>query len=442
MSVTKTFHRPSAFGPLGVVLRVTNRPSRPREFRLRTGSCILGAGADADLIIGDETVSRQHLELSLVPEGVRIRDLSSHNGSWYVGQRIREGILAAGSTVRLGSAELRIEPDRELLESEPTTEEASYGELVGRSEGMRKLFGLLQRIEASLANVVVEGESGAGKELIARAIHKHSAVADGPFVTVNCGALDRALVRSELFGHKRGSFTGALDNRQGAFEAASGGTLFLDEVGELPLEVQPMLLRALELGVITRVGENIDRRVNVRIVAATHRNLLAETRSGRFREDLFFRLMVVQLRVPPLRERVEDLPLLTARLGAAFGLSELPEAVEQELAARTWPGNVRELKNAIHAYSVLGTLPERHSARDEEFGDVLQRMLDLNVPYAEQKERLLKRFLRIYLEALLAHTGGNKSEAARISGLERSYLNKVANQLLERADGEFELGKK
>jgi two-component system, NtrC family, response regulator HydG len=325
----------------------------------------------------------------------------------------------------------RIRADPEFFEPEPTSEDASYAELVGKSKGMRKLFGMLRCIESSLVNVVVEGESGVGKELIARAIHRHSAVADGPFVTVNCGALDRALVRSELFGHKRGSFTGALENRQGAFEAASGGTLFLDEVGELPLEVQPMLLRALELGVITPVGEITDRRVTVRIIAATHRCLRSETRSGRFREDLFYRLMVVPLRVPPLRERVEDLPLLITRLGAAFGLSELPEAVEQELAARTWTGNVRELKNAIQAYSVLGTLPERHSVRDEEIGDLLQRMLDLSIPYAEQKERLLKRFLRVYLAALLAHAGGNKSEAARISGLERSYLNKVANQLRE-----------
>jgi two-component system, NtrC family, response regulator GlrR len=433
---TATLRHSTPAGPLGVVLRVTNRPARPRTFRLLEGVCVCGAAPDADIVIADETVSRRHVELSLVPEGVRVRDLESHNGTWYVGQRLREGVLGAGSVIRVGRAELRIEADRRELERASGTERDGYGQLVGTSRPIRRLYGLLARIEASLANVVIEGESGTGKELIARAIHENSSVASGPFVAVNCGALERSLVRSELFGHKRGAFTGAIDNRQGAFEAASGGTLFLDEIAELPGEVQPLFLRALELGVVTRVGENTERPVNVRVVAATHRSLEAEVRAGRFREDLYFRLMVVHVLVPALRERVDDIGLLASHFAESFGLGSLSSELEEELKSRAWPGNVRELRNAIQTYSVLGALPERGTARDAELGDWLHRLVDLERPYAEQKDRLLKSFLRVYLEALLAHTAGNKSLAARISGLERSYLNKVANQLRDGAPEE------
>ncbi|HEY3494019.1 MAG TPA: sigma 54-interacting transcriptional regulator [Polyangiaceae bacterium] len=426
---TATLRRSAPAGPLGVILRVTNRPARPRAFRLVQGSCVCGAAPDADIVIADETVSRRHLELTLVPEGVRVRDLSSHNGTWYVGQRIQDGVLGAGSAIRLGLAELRIEPDRRELEHAASPELDGYGAIVGTSPPIRRLYAVLERIESSLANVLIEGESGTGKELIARAIHEHSAVASGPFVAVNCGALERPLVRSELFGHKRGAFTGALENREGAFEAASGGTLFLDEIAELPTEVQPVFLRALELGIVTRLGENVDRPVNARIIAATNRSLEAEMRAGRFREDLYFRLMVVPVAVPPLRERPDDISVLAAHFAQSFGLEGLTEDLLRELRARTWPGNVRELKNAIQTYSVLGTLPSRATAREAELDDWLHRMVDLDVPYAVQKDALLKHFLRVYLEALLARTGGNKSLAARVSGLERSYLNKVANQL-------------
>ncbi|HEX6276755.1 MAG TPA: sigma 54-interacting transcriptional regulator [Polyangiaceae bacterium] len=426
---TATLERSVPAGPLGVIVRVTNRPARPPAFRLAQGSCVCGAAPDADVVIADETVSRRHLELTLVPEGVRVRDLASHNGTWYVGQRIQEGVLGAGSTIRLGLAELRIEPDQRAIEDASDAELDGYGELAGISPRIRRLYAVLRRIESSLANVLIEGESGTGKELIARAVHERSAVASGPFVALNCGALDRALVRSELFGHKRGAFTGALENREGAFEAARGGTLFLDEIGELPPDVQPMFLRALELGVVTRVGENFDRPVNVRIIAATNRSLEAEMRAGRFREDLYFRLMVVPVSVPALRERPEDIEVLAARFARSFGVESLPEDVLSELRAHPWPGNVRQLKNAMQTYSVLGTLPERPTARAAELDDWLNRLVNLDVPYAEQKDALLKRFLRVYLEALLARTGGNKSLAARISGLERSYLNKVANQL-------------
>jgi DNA-binding NtrC family response regulator len=382
--------------------------------------------------------SLQPAGLTLSRKECALRDLSIHNGTWYVGQRIQEGVLAAGSAIHLGLAELRIEPDRREIEDADAADLSAYGEIVGSSPQIRRLYAVLQRIESSLASVLISGESGTGKELVARAIHAHSAVASGPFVAVNCGALERPLVRSELFGHKRGAFTGAFENREGAFEAANGGTLFLDEIAELPAEVQPVFLRALELGKVTRLGENVDRPVNVRIVAATNRSLEAEMRAGRFREDLYFRLMVVPVSMPALRERPDDIGALAAHFAHAFGLGALPEHVLLELRSRTWPGNVRELKNAIQTYSVLGALPTRGTAREAELDDWLHRLVDLDVPYAVQKEALLKNFLRVYLEALLAHTKGNKSLAARISRLERSYLNKVANQLCSNAEDEPE----
>jgi DNA-binding NtrC family response regulator len=399
---------------------------------------VCGAAPDADIVIADETVSRKHVELTHVPEGVRVRDLSSHNGTWYVGQRIQEGVLGAGSTIRLGLAELRIEPDRRELEDRSSAELDGYGAILGTSAPIRRLYAVLSRIESSLASVVIEGESGTGKELIARAIHEQSTVASGPFVAVNCGALEKGLVRSELFGHKRGAFTGALENRDGAFEAANGGTLFLDEIAELPLEVQPVFLRVLELGRVTRIGENVERPVDVRIIAATNRSLEAEMRAGRFREDLYFRLRVVPVSVPPLRDRVEDIAVLAAHFALAFGLDGLPDDVLCELRSRTWPGNVRELKNAIQTYAVLGALPARVTAPEAELDDWLHRLVDIDVPYAAQKETLLKQFLRVYLEVLLTRTNGNKSLAARISGLERSYLNKVANQLCSSVAEELE----
>jgi DNA-binding NtrC family response regulator len=325
-------------------------------------------------------------------------------------------------------AELDIEAGRRALEPPSRFELDGYGAIVGSSPAIRRLYAVLERIESSLAHVVVEGESGTGKELIARAIHEHSSVASGPFVAVNCGALERPLARSELFGHKRGAFTGALENREGAFEAARGGTLFLDEIGELPAEVQPVFLRTLEVGAVTRLGENSDRPINVRIIAATNRSLEAEMRAGRFREDLYFRLMVVPLLVPPLRERQDDVGMLAAHFARDFGLESLPEDVLGELRARTWPGNVRELRNAIQTYCVLGALPKRTIPREADLDDCLHNFVDLDLPYAVQKDTLLKHFQRVYMEALLARTGGNKSLASRISGLERSYLNKVANR--------------
>ncbi|HEX7663884.1 MAG TPA: sigma-54-dependent Fis family transcriptional regulator, partial [Polyangiaceae bacterium] len=291
--------------PLAVRVRVEGG----REFTLKTGTCRIGSAADSDLVVDDSTVSRAHVELSLTERGISVVDLGSRNGTFYLDQRVEKIVLAHGSRIQLGRVTVVLEADDADLSSTADYPGQSYGRLLGRSPAMKRLFGTLFRLEGSLVPVLVQGESGVGKELVASALHERSKVASGPFVPVNCGALARELVLSELFGHKRGAFTGAHEARQGAFELADGGTLFLDEIGELPLDVQPVLLRTLETGEVRPVGSSAAKKVQVRLVAATNRDLAAEVAAGRFRQDLYYRLAVVKLVLPPLRTRLEDVAL-------------------------------------------------------------------------------------------------------------------------------------
>ncbi len=407
---------------LGVVLRVHGAPARPDPFVLASGTVVVGAGSKAGLIIEDDTVSRAHAELTLTPDGVLVRDLGSRNGTFYRGQRIGSLTVAPGGRIVLGSVEMTIAPDFGSLEASQAT---SYRGLLGASPAMRRLFAILTRLESSLVNVIVLGESGTGKELVARAIHEGSSVREGPLVVRNCGAMSRELVLSDLFGHKKGAFTGAIDNREGAFEAADGGTLFLDEVGELPLDVQPMLLRALESGEVTPVGTNKTVRVKVRTVAATNRDLEAQVRAGTFREDLFYRLAVVKLELPALRERPEDIELCARHFARRAGLADLPGEVIDRLAQQPFPGNVRELRNAVEAYAALGALPEPSAARGDVLGLGLRSFVRFDQAFMSLKDDLEARFCREYFRELLQRTGGNQSEAARVAGLERSYLRKL-----------------
>jgi transcriptional regulator with GAF, ATPase, and Fis domain len=411
--------------PLGAVLRVIGAEAAPSRFRLRTGSCVLGAGKDAHILVTEPTVSRKHVSFTLVPDGVVVEDLGSRNGTFYLGQRVEKIVLALGSRIKVGSVEVAIDADVDALRENLSEGTPSYRNLVGASKAMRQLFAMLKRLEGSLVPVLVQGESGVGKELVVRAIHEGSARHDKPLVVVNCGAVARDLVLSELFGHKRGAFTGAVEPRVGAFEAADGGTLFLDEVGELPLDAQPALLRALESGEVRPVGENTTKKVTVRVVAATNRDLEEEVKAGRFRGDLYYRLAVVKLVVPPLRERPEDVAPLAALFARAAGLAALPEDVVQRLAGQRWPGNARELRNAVDAYVAVGALADEGAPALPLLDHALHELVASDRPYAAQKEMLAERFTRIYLEKLLRDTNGNQSEAARISGLERSYLGKL-----------------
>jgi transcriptional regulator with GAF, ATPase, and Fis domain len=290
---------------------------------------------------------------------------------------------------------------------------------------MRTVFATMARLEGSLVPVLVLGESGVGKELVAKAVHEGSRPPNAPLVIVNCAAIPRELVVSELFGHRRGAFTGAVETRQGAFGEADGGTLFLDEVGELPLEVQPTLLRALETGEIRGVGEEGVRKVNVRVVAATNRDLATEVAARRFREDLYFRLAVVRLVVPPLRDRPEDIAPLARLFARSAGGAELPDDVLEHLAKQDWPGNVRELRNAVLAWLALGELPAAETANRSLLDGALADLVDLSRSYTEQKEEVAERFTKVYLQALMVHADYNQSKAARIAGLDRTHLGRM-----------------
>jgi DNA-binding NtrC family response regulator len=374
-------------------------------------------------VIRDPAVSRLHAELSLVSGGVQLADLGSRNGVFYLGQRVQRITLGLGTRVRLANVDVAIDPAS--APSDPVRDRCNYGKLFGTSPALRRLVDTLVRLESSLASVLIEGESGTGKELVARAIHEHSAVARGPFVVLNCGGLDRNLARAELFGARRGAYTGAVDSRVGAFEEADGGSLFLDEIGELPLDVQPVLLRALENQAVARVGDTRERPVRVRVLAATNRHLDEEVRTGRFREDLFYRLNVACIRVPSLRERRDDIEPLAHHFAEQLGSLALPPELLATIRRRLWPGNVRELKNAVQAYLALGVLSPSRPIGAGDLSQALRGSIGVGQPYEPQKRRLLEEFTRTYLELLLEQTGGNQSEAARISGLDRSHLNKT-----------------
>ncbi len=423
---TETLIRAAATpGPIPAVVRGDGCKSTPAVLQLGHGVAVVGSGPACDLFIDDTTVSRMHAELSLAPEGVVVRDLGSRNGTFYLGQRVEKIVLRHGARIQLGGATIAIEADGGALGQVALWPDALYRGIVGASPAMRRIFAILARLEGSLATVLIEGESGVGKEEVARALHEGSPAASGAIIAVNCGAIPRELVASELYGHRKGAFTGATDNRVGAFEAADGGTLFLDEVGELPLDVQPMLLRAIELGEVRAVGADKDRRVRVRIVAATNRDLEREVQGGRFREDLFYRLAVVRLAVPPLRARPEDVEPLAQRFASAFGLGELPSDVVERLRGRAWPGNARELRNAVQAWGALGTFPETGRSMAGALELAMREVVDPTRALGAQREAVFDIFTRLYLEALLKRTRGNQTAAARIADLDRGYLGKL-----------------
>lgn len=423
-ATTTTVARDSRPSPLSAVIRVMDRKGAPSTFKLKSGRCTIGSSKDCDVVIDDRAVSRTHVELELAPEGIRVTDLGSRNGTFYLGQRIERMVLGLGATIQVAGIQIALECDAHALDT-VALGETSFRGMVGVSTVMRRLFGTLTRLDGSLATVLVEGESGVGKELVARAIHDGSRVASGPFVAVNCGAVARELVASELFGHRRGAFTGAVDNRKGAFESADGGTLFLDEIGELPLDVQPMLLRAIEAREVRQLGTDQTKPVKVRIVAATNRNLEEEVAAGKFRQDLYYRLAVVKVIAPPLRERPEDIEPIAQKFAAAAGLDALPSDIIERLKARGWSGNVRELRNAIEAYAVLGVLPDEGVARPPLIQSAIALFADPSCSYEEQKEAMNAIFTSAYLHKLMAAANGNQSLAARTAGLDRTYLGRL-----------------
>jgi two-component system, NtrC family, response regulator GlrR len=388
------------------------------------GRVVVGSHPDAGLTLSDTTVSRYHVELDARPDGVRVRDLESTNGTYLSGTRITEVIVEDQATVTLGKTTLRVgmvEDDLGLPAAQ-----ASFGNAIGAAPVMKQLFGILEKVSPSDSTVLLLGETGTGKEVLARAIHQRSKRQSRPFVVVDCGAVAPTLIESELFGHVRGSFTGATNDRNGAFLEADGGTIFLDEIGELPLELQPKLLRVLEAGTVRRVGEDKYRRVDVRVVAATHRDLDAEVDANRFRRDLYYRLAVVLVTVPPLRDRLDDIPMLTRAFVQSMGRGEfeLPRGLLARFAAYHWPGNVRELRNLVErslAGADVETLPHESTAARA----LASTETITDLPFKEAKERLVESFTREYLESLLVKCNGNISQAAREAGIARNYVHRL-----------------
>jgi DNA-binding NtrC family response regulator len=422
-------------------IAVSSGAERGRQVDMVEDRLLIGTHPQCDLVLPDPSVSREHAQLLVVPEGLLFRDLGSTNGSWGAGFRLREALLPRVSEVVVGSTRLSISALDEQLTHELSSENR-FGSMIGASPIMRALFSKLERVAQTEATVLLQGESGTGKELAARAIHNASRRADGPFVVVDCGALPRELIESELFGHERGAFTGASHSRQGAFEQANGGTLFLDEIGELDLDLQPRLLRALESRSVKRVGGNQQRAVDIRVVAATNRDLAERVAGGAFREDLFFRLAVVQLTLPPLRARRDDIPLLVEafvdELSAGRHPVTISDAMMQRLTARAWPGNARELRNIVERALALGGLESGDSA--EGGANAVQSSTDSapasgpafvalrTHPYKVARGRLLDAFERDYLTALLEQHEGNLTQSARTAQIDRVYLLRLLDK--------------
>jgi len=402
-------------------------PDGAERTHVATGQAVLGTAPDVDVRIEDPAVSRLHAALEPREDGVWIRDLASRNGTWVEGIRVECARLEDGCRLRLGGTSIlvRYETTAQPLELWPFDR---FGGLLGRSVPMRELFARIAKVAPTDASVLIQGETGTGKELVARAIHEASPRAAGPFVVVDLAALPETLAESELFGHVKGAFTGAESSRAGAPEQAAGGTVFLDEIGELPLALQPKLLRLLETRTVRRLGDSTERPLDVRFVAATHRDLRAAVNAGAFREDLYFRLAVLTLAVPPLRERREDLALLAESFlpkGASGALS--PE-LTRALAERPWLGNVRELRNFMERAAVFGADEALRAAPTSAAPAPLASGLPappLDVPFKELRDRWLDHLERSYLEGLLLEHGGNVSAVAQAAGLDRTYVHRL-----------------
>jgi len=421
-------------GRLHCQLVVVDGPDRGRAARLAgEGEVIVGTGADCALRLSDDRVSAQHVAVRAVESRFSVRDLGSTNGTWYEGSRVTELAVAAGSTLLIGRTALRIEPEAQALDV-PPSQARRFGELVGESLAMREVFAVLERVAATDATVLVEGETGTGKELVARALHDASARRRGPFVAVDCGSLPESLLESELFGHVRGAFTGAATARTGTIARADGGTLFLDELGRVAPSVQARLLRVLEERVVKPLGGDTERAVDVRIIAASRDDLDAEVAAGRFRADLLYRLAVVRVTLPPLRTRREDLAVIARELLRSRGFVDDKPAGPglDRLISHGWPGNVRELRNILDRAIALAPGARRFAELairiDPSAAPAGELAVRADLPYAEAKAALLHDFERRYVADLLARTDGNLSAASRASGVDRKHLRALARR--------------
>ncbi len=428
--------------------RFSLTPAGGRRASFDTRRVTIGSSPDNDLSIDDPGVSRHHCRIEVSADGYRLVDLQSKNGTWISSVRIHDAVLADGATFSVGDARVRFDIGDEEVEI-GFSGDNRFGSLLGRSLVMREFFALLEKVASTDATILIEGESGTGKEVAAQAVHDASRRRSGPFIVFDCSAVSGDLIESELFGHVKGAFTGAHADRAGAFEEAAGGTIFIDELGELATELQPKLLRVLEKREVRRVGSNVAIPVDVRVIAATNRRLREEMQRGDFREDLYYRFAVVKARIPPLRERTEDIPMLVdnflAEVATQHGLNDLNVSYQtmQKLIAHPWPGNVRELRNFVERAAVLSQdgdvatnflrtdapAAPKADAAEEAVSWMEAAGVDTETPFKEAKHRLVEAFERAYWEKLLHNADGNVSRAARKAGVHRKSVEYILRKL-------------
>jgi transcriptional regulator with AAA-type ATPase domain len=396
-------------------LVVVEGPDAGASFASEAERFTIGSDPRADMILHDRTVSRFHAEIATEDDRIAIRDLGSRNGTFVNDVRIREAIVPVGARVRMGGSVLLL-LDAGLGAPPPAQPTPDIPGLVAASPVMQDIARAVERLASSNVSVLVQGETGTGKELIARELHRRSPRVSGPFVTINCGAIPENLIESELFGHVRGAFTGAVQSRGGKFQAADGGTLFLDEIGELPLNLQVKLLRALQERVVIRVGDSRPEKVDIRVVAATNKVLEDEIKRGAFREDLYYRLNVVNLWLPPLRERGDDVVIIAKALLSKYAdemKSQVRGLTPGALAAirkSPWPGNIRQLENRLKKALVLCDRALL-TAEDLDLGAETQQPI---LPLEKAKEE----FQRKYVLEVLERNNGNRTQTARELGVD------------------------
>jgi DNA-binding NtrC family response regulator len=410
-------------------VRVIDGADRGKTWTITDTPICIGSADTCEITLRDSRVSRRHCRITLVAHGFLVEDLESRNGTYFEGSRVGQIAVPPGAILRVGKTHLAVGGTRDTATIEPSTR-TQLGSLVGHSLVMRRTFALLERAAASDVTVLLEGETGTGKDGAAHAIHALGARARGPFEVLDCAAQVPALLASELHGHQRGAFTGATADRAGVFERANGGTVFLDEIGELPLDLQPALLRVLETSTVTRLGSHTPLRADVRVIAATHRDLAEAVVAGTFREDLYYRLQVLPITMPPLRQRRDDLPALCTALLREHGVDAGPIDGPRlaALAEHRWPGNVRELRNVIERALVRagGHAPFAQlvfELGERDVGEALAR--GGGDSFQERKREAIDRFERDYLVELLREHAGNVKQASRASGIERTQLKRL-----------------
>jgi DNA-binding NtrC family response regulator len=378
-----------------------------------TETVTIGSGPQCSLVLRDGAVSQLHVKISPGEQGALVEDLNSRNGLFLAANRVQSFLVRDEARFRIGRSTLRLARISKRLNSEKPE---SFGGAISVSKRMKRVFLSLQQAARGDTTVLLVGETGTGKEVLASAVHANSRRQAGPYVVVDCGTLAPDTVESQLFGHVKGSFSGATDNHQGLLPSAHLGTVFLDEIGELPLETQTRLLRFLNEGEVRAVGSTVTQKLDVRIIAATHRDLRKMIEAKQFRADLFYRLSALTVEIPPLRERPEDIELLVKHALAEKGQGDFEVSPEllAHLVAHQWPGNIRELHNVVEQV-LLGTFAQARTAEDDGFRGA--------------KNQLFEVFTRQYFEAVYKKTNGNISEIARISKMNRTWVHELLTRI-------------